>query len=159
VTCFDWRNFSKLLNGLPFLKCHAVTLKIFQNGLQISWITTCKLSIALWVPPCPLLCTTELIWPDFNYLCVPTTWCHVAHLLPLNNVRCDVNFFLFLCGWHVNNSIFCFTIKVKFYFKKLLKTPQISYTLMKSYYTKEVAPDQSAWLGLRVLCERATWRD
>jgi hypothetical protein len=59
----------------------------------------------------------------FNYLSVATTWCRVAHLFPSNNVLCDVKIFFlfFMCGGHVDSSSFCFTTKVKLYFKKLLK--------------------------------------
>jgi hypothetical protein len=42
----------------------------------------------------------------------------------MNNVLCDVKIFFlfFMYGGHVDSSSFCFMIKVKLYFKKLLKT-------------------------------------
>jgi hypothetical protein len=138
----------------------AITLKIFRNGRRISWIPTCKLSIPLWVPLCPMLCTAELIRLDFKYLCVPMTWCRVEHLFASNMfVVLSKYFYFFICGRHVDSSIFCFTTRVKFYFQKLLKTQQISYTLMKSCCIEEVVPDQTAWLGSGVLCKRAMWHD
>jgi hypothetical protein len=134
-----------------------VTMKIFRNGLCISWIPTWKLSIALWIPPSPLLCTKELIQPDFNYLCVPTTWCHVAHLLPSNNIHVMLNFFLFYIWTTCQQLHILFYNNSQILFQKILKTQQISYTLTKSCCTEEIMPDQSVRLGLRVLCKRATW--
>jgi hypothetical protein len=128
---------------------NSITLKIFQNGLCISWILMCKLSMALWIPLCPMLCTTELIWPNLNYLCVTTTWCCLAHLCHSKHILRDVEvfFLFFICRGHVNSLNFCFITKFQLYFKKLLKTCQNSYTVTTSCCTEEVTLLYMARLG------------
>jgi hypothetical protein len=103
-----------------------------------------------------MLCATELIRLDLNYLRVATTWCRVAHLFPSKHVLRDVKilFLFFICGGNVDSSIFCCTTKVQLYCKKLLKIWQISYTLMTSCCPEVVAPGLSAWLCLGVQCKR-----
>jgi hypothetical protein len=125
------KKFSKLLNSRPFW--NVVTFKIFWNDLRISWIPTCKLSIALWVPPCPMLCTTELIWLDFNYLCVPMTWCHVAHLFPSNNVRSDVDFFYFFILWMT-----CQQLHILFYDKSQISFRKITKNMTNHLFINKI---------------------
>jgi hypothetical protein len=138
-----------------------VTLKIFWNSLCISWIPTCKLSIALWITSCPMLCTIQFIQLDLNYLWVATIWCRVAHLFPLKDVLRDVEIFFlfFICELRVDSYIFCFATKVQLYCEKLLKTRQIDYTLTNSCCTEAVASGLSARLGLASLCKPAMWHD
>jgi hypothetical protein len=139
----------------------SVTLKVFQNGLHISWIPMCKLSTTLWITPCPMLCTTQFIRPDLNYLCVTTIWCRVAHLFPSKDILCDVEIFFlfFICELCVDSYIFCFTTKVQLYCEKIFKTQQINYTLTNSWCTEAVAPGLSTRLGLASLCKSAMWHN
>jgi hypothetical protein len=107
-----------------------VTFKMFWDGMCMSRILMRKLSIALWITSRPLLCNTEFIRPNWNYICAATTWCRVALLSPSNHDLDDVKcfFFIFICGGHVDVFNFCFTTIVQFYFEKLLQKWRFGYT-------------------------------
>jgi hypothetical protein len=118
---------------------------MFWDGMCMSCISIGKLSIALWITLCLLLCNTEFIWPNWNYLCVTATWCRVALLSPSSHDLHDVEwfFFIFICGGHADVFNFCFASKVQFYFENLVQKWQISYTLRSLCCTDDSRADRT----------------